>query len=149
VVAEALDRFLIGATDQALFLRRLDRLSVGQNRVLWGLEVLSQAFALFVRVWLAHTPRIPRDARRLAQASADARYRKLMDRLAEQLADSRRFADDLPRQPVADDDELGTIGRRASDELTADGASVDARPSEDGDDEPSPEAESDVDPEAP
>jgi hypothetical protein len=119
VVAEALDQFLLGTTDHALFLRRLDGLSLGQDRILWGLEVLSQALALFLRVWLAHTPRMAKDARSRARASADARYRKLMGRLSEQLADGRRFSDDLPQQTIAEDDELAVIDRQAAYELAA------------------------------
>jgi hypothetical protein len=148
VVAEALDKFLLGETDHALFLRRLDRLSLGQDRILWGLEVLSQALALLFRMWFAHTPRIPRDARSQARASADVRYRKLMDRLSAQLAGGKRFLDDLPQERIADDDELGAIRHRASDEL-ADGTSAGSSFPGDGDDDPSPHLEPDFEPETP
>ncbi|HXX67193.1 MAG TPA: hypothetical protein VEK07_08430 [Polyangiaceae bacterium] len=119
VVAESLDQFLTGTSDLSLFLRRFDRLSSRQDRTLSSLELLSQAFATFLRMWLAHTPRIPAELRSQAQASADARYRMFMERLSEQVSGGKRFIDDLPQEPIADNEELEAIARRASDEVAA------------------------------
>jgi hypothetical protein len=101
------------------------------RRLLSSHELLSQAFATFLRMWLAHTPRIPAELRRQAQASADARYRLFMQRLSEQVSGGKRFIDDLPQEPIADNEELEAIARRASDEIAA----AARRPPPDGSDE--------------
>ena len=95
-----------GTNDLALTLRRLDRLSIAIDRVLWSLDILSQAFAMFVRVWFAHTPRIPVEALSRARAHADVRYRQFMDRLGDQVSGGKRFVDDIPQERTADGDEL-------------------------------------------
>ena len=110
VVREALDQYFGGGTsDFALVLRRLDRLSRALERVHRDVEILSQAFAMFVRLWFAHTPRLPREARPAAKASAEARYRQFLDHVAERVASGKRFVDDLPQERIADDDELAAI----------------------------------------
>jgi predicted DNA-binding protein len=109
VVREALDQYFGGTGDFALVLRRLDRISRGIERAHRDLEILSQAFAMFVRLWFAHTPRLPREARPAAQSSAEARYRQFLDRVAERIASGKRFVDDLPQERIADDDELTAI----------------------------------------
>jgi hypothetical protein len=126
VVSEALQKHLDGTSDLALTLRRLDRLTRSLDRVLWSLEVVSQAFATFVRVWFAHTPRIAREARSHARAQADARYRQFMERLSEQLSGGKRFVDDLPQERIADDEELDDIRRGVSGESAGDDASSDS-----------------------
>jgi hypothetical protein len=127
VVADALERHFDGTSDFALFLRRLDRLSRGVERLERDQEIQHQAFALFVRLWLAHTPRIPGDARGAAIASAEARYRKYLDRLAENLGGGKRFVDDLPQEKIADDDELAAISRHAAEETAAGAAAPPSR----------------------
>jgi predicted DNA-binding protein len=112
-VREALERHMDGTSDLALVLRRLDRLSRGEERLQRDLELLSQAFGLFVRLWLAHTPRLPRDTRAAARASAEARYKQFLDHVAERFASGKRFVDDLPQERVADDDELAAIVEEA------------------------------------
>jgi len=111
IVSAALQQYLDGTSDLALTLRRLDRLSVAIDRVLWSLEILSQAFAMFVRVWFAHTPRIPAEARSHARAHADVRYRQFMDRVGEQVSGGKRFVDDIPQERIVDDDELEGVSR--------------------------------------
>jgi len=123
VVSEALQKHLDGTNDLALTLRRLDRLSIAIDRVLWSLEILSQAFAMFVRVWFAHTPRIPAEARSHARAHADARYRQFMDRLGDQVSGGKRFVDDIPQERIADDEELEDASQHGFGAPTRDDAS--------------------------
>jgi hypothetical protein len=69
-------------------------------------ELLAQSFGLFVRLWLAHTPRLPREDHGAAQASAEARYKQFLDHVAERFTSGKRFVDDLPQERIADDEEL-------------------------------------------
>lgn len=113
VVRAALEQYLDGTGDFALFLRRLDRNARAHERTLRDLELLSQTVAMFVRLWLAHTPRLPLDARPAAQASAESRYKQFLDRVAERVASGKRFVDDLPQERIADDGELASIAQAA------------------------------------
>ena len=113
----ALEQHIAGTGDFALFLRRLDRIARAQERTLRDLELLSQALSMFVRLWLAHTPRLPRDARPAAQASAESRFKQFLDRVAERFASGKRFVDDLPQERIADDDELAAIAQSAEADL--------------------------------
>jgi hypothetical protein len=119
VVAESLDQHLAGTSDLSLLLRRLDRLSSQQDRLLSRLELLSLAFATFLRMWLAYTPRIPAELRSQAQASAEVRYGKFMERVAEQFTGGKTFIDDLPQERIGDDQELADVARRTTEELAA------------------------------
>jgi hypothetical protein len=58
-------------------------------------ELRSQAFSTFVRLWFAHTPRVAADARAAAKASAEARYKKFLDHVAERFASGKRLGSAL------------------------------------------------------
>jgi len=108
-VVAALRQYLDGTSDAMLVLRRLDRLGRAMARNQRDVELLSEAFAVFVRVWFAHTPSIPEDGKKSARASAESRYRQFVEHVAEQFSGGRRFVDDLPRESVGDDGELVAI----------------------------------------
>src|ERR1700730_9902327 len=63
IVEGALREYLDGTGDKALLLRRLDRLDRSVARDHRDLELLSEAFAVFVRMWFAHTPRVREEAK--------------------------------------------------------------------------------------
>jgi hypothetical protein len=77
------------------------------------LEFLSEAFAVFVKLWFAHTPRISGDEKPAARMDAEGRYGEFVEHVLEQFSGGRRFLDDLPRDPIADDAELATLSREA------------------------------------
>ena len=109
VVAAAIRQYLDGTSDATLVLRRLDRLGralAGNQR---DVELLSEAFAVFVRLWFAHTPNIPEESKGSARASAESRYRRFAEHVAEQFSGGRRFLDDLPRESIGEDGELATV----------------------------------------
>lgn len=106
VAREALQQYLDGTGDTALVFRRLDRLTRALDRTERELEILSQAFGVFVRVWLAHTPRLPKDTRAAAAAGAEGRYREFLDATAARITAGKRFLDDLPQDKLADPAEL-------------------------------------------
>jgi hypothetical protein len=118
VLREALDRYLEGTTDAALLLRRFDRLGRALERLDRNLELLTQTFGMFVRLWLAHTPRLAHEARPAALAGAESRYKQFLDRVAERFASGKRFVDDLPQERIADNEELAAIADQATIERT-------------------------------
>lgn len=115
VVEAALRQYLDNASDMTLLLRRHDRLGRAHARSHRDLEILSQAFATFVRLWFSHTPPVPQDARKTAQTSGEARYRQFTSYVAEQFAAGKRFIDDLPQERIADERELASVAQAAED----------------------------------
>jgi hypothetical protein len=109
LVKSALGQYLDGTSDAALLLRRLDRLGRAVSVTQRDLEVLSQAFGVFVRLWLAHTPTVPEEAKPGARVNAENRYGRFTQHVADQFSAGRRFLDDLPREVVADDTELAPL----------------------------------------
>jgi hypothetical protein len=105
VVDAALRQYLDGMSETALLLRRLDRLGQAQARTQRDLAIHSEAFALFVKIWFAHTPTVPAEGRKAAQTVAETRYRQFVQYVAHQLSAGRRFVDDLPATALGDDAE--------------------------------------------
>ena len=55
------------------------------------LELLSEAFAMFVRMWFAHAPRIREEAKREARDLAENRYKQFVQHVAQEFSGGRRF----------------------------------------------------------
>jgi predicted transcriptional regulator len=109
LVKSALGQYLDETKDATLLLRRLDRLGRAEARTQRDLEVLSQAFGVFVRLWLAHTPTVAAEAKPGARVNAENRYGRFTQHVADQFSAGRRFLDDLPREVVAEEAELDMI----------------------------------------
>lgn len=109
VFEEAVQQYVDGVGDLALVLCRLDRLGRAGARLHRDVELLSEAFAVFVRLWFAHTPTIPEDGKAAARSTAESRYRLFVEHVGQQFSGARRFLDDLPRESVANDAELDAI----------------------------------------
>jgi hypothetical protein len=75
-------------------------------------------------MWFAQTPSIPQDARKSALASAEARFRQFLQYVAQQISRGGGFFDQLPREPLADEEELSAV--------TAEASRADAAPGEKG-----------------
>jgi hypothetical protein len=107
VVAAALhDYFEADAKDNALIMRRLDRLSRAMGRVQRGSDVHSEAFASFVQMWFAYTPELEESAKDSATRSALGRYRRFIDHVAGKVADGARLVSDVAGtepEPPSDD----------------------------------------------
>ena len=67
------EQYFEGTGDAALVFRRLDRLGRAVDRCQRDLELVAETLALFVQMWLAHTPQIPDEAKAPARTSAHAR----------------------------------------------------------------------------
>jgi predicted DNA-binding protein len=112
VVQAALGQYLDRTSDTTLILRRLDRLGRADERMQRDLELLSEAFVVWVRVWFSHAPRITDDAKEFARRTGESRFTQFMEHVAEQFMGGHRFIDDLPREVVADDAELAHLATR-------------------------------------
>jgi hypothetical protein len=100
-------------------MRRLDRLGRAGDRTQRDLELVAETLAMFIQMWLAHTPQIPDDAKTSARTSAHARFQQFVTRLAEKFSGGHRFIDDLPRECLADEAELGQAGSSTITETAA------------------------------
>jgi hypothetical protein len=120
VVHAAVGQYLDGTGDAALVMRRLDRLGRAGERTQRDLELVAETLALFVQMWLAHTPQIPDEARTSARTSAHLRFQQFVTRLAEKFS-GHRFIDDLPRECLADEADLGQARSSMSTETATPG----------------------------
>jgi hypothetical protein len=110
VVEAALRQYLDGVGDRTLLLRRLDRLGRAVERDHRDLELLTETFGVFMRLWFAHTPSISEDGKHAARMTAESRYQQFVQHVAQQFSGGRRFLDDLPRETLSDDAEIDRAG---------------------------------------
>ena len=113
VVQAALRQYFDRTSDTALILRRLDRLGRGDARAHRDLELLSEAFAVWVRLWFAHTPSVSDDAKESARRTAERRFAQFVEHVVERFTGGHRFLDDLPREVLADEVELANLAADA------------------------------------
>jgi predicted DNA-binding protein len=115
-VTSALQQRLDGTNDMTLILRRLNRLGGAIARVHRDLEVYTEAFGVFVRHALAHTPNVPEARRDEMRARAEDRYKRFLEHVVEQYSGGRRFLDDLPHETVGNDAELDELAKNVVDQ---------------------------------
>jgi hypothetical protein len=113
VVQAALRQYFDRTSDTALILRRLDRLGRADARAHRDLELLSEAFAVWVRLWFAHTPSVSDDAKEPARRTAERRFAQFVEHVVERFTGGHRFLDDLPREVLADEIELANLAEGA------------------------------------
>ena len=92
---------------EAAFSRRLDRISRQIGKLDYHIEVGNEAFALYLRRWLAVTPAMPFEANAAARADAEKRFDFFVEALARRMETGRHLADDLIR--AASEPRLGEI----------------------------------------
>jgi hypothetical protein len=103
VIENALQQYLVGSSDKDLLLRRLDRVDQALGRERHHLELLSEAFGRYLKVWFAaHSPP-PEAAKPAARKAAEADYKHFVEHLGREFARGHRFLQDL--LPVAEDEE--------------------------------------------
>jgi predicted transcriptional regulator len=85
---------------EAAITRRLDRLSRQLERLERDVAISAEAFALYVRLWLAVTPPLPDGAHAATQAKARERYDEFVAVLGRRLAKGQSIlaevSSDLP-----------------------------------------------------
>jgi hypothetical protein len=91
-VQAALEEYLDGdEKDSAVIIRRLDRLGRAVVRQQRDVEVLSEAFALFVRLWSAYQPELSATEKEAATRKGAKFYQGYLQYLSEQLASDSRL----------------------------------------------------------
>ncbi len=117
VVLAALTKYLEDANDGALIIRRLDRLSRAVSRLHRDVTVVADALAVYVQVWLAHTPRIADHQKARAEREALTRFASFTDHVAARVASGRsvmaelvRESDDPGDEPDTDEKKNGGAG---------------------------------------
>jgi hypothetical protein len=113
VIEAALRKHLDGTSDRTLLFRRLDRLDRMIERSRRDVELLSEAFAIYVQLWLAHAPPLSEEERKAARKVAETRYGQFVEHISKQFSGGHRFLDDLPREVIADDAELDAVATNA------------------------------------
>ena len=114
VVQAALRQYLDRTDDKMLLLGRLNSLGRAWDRTQRDLEIFMEGFAVYVKLWFAHTPGIPDQAKDSARRTAESRFAQFQEYLVEQVQGGRRFVDDLPREVIADEAELSRMASEAS-----------------------------------
>lgn len=126
VMRKALHRYLRPVdTDVTLLAGRVDRTLRVQARTQRDLQLLTETVAVFVKLWLAHTPAVAEPHRAVARASAEARYKQFVDYVSSQFSGGKRFVDDLPQDRVGQERELAELAESVGDapRAVADGGS--------------------------
>jgi hypothetical protein len=107
VIEDALQKHLGNESDTELLLRRLDQVkreTAGSRR---DLELLSEAFGRYMRLWFAaHTPGAGEAGKAGARAAGEAPYRQFAQHLGAQFKQGHRFIDDLPVETLGGEDDV-------------------------------------------
>lgn len=80
---------------EAAFARRLDRISRQLDKLDYHVEVGNEAFALYLRRWLAVTPAPFEEASAAERADAEKRFDYFVETLARRLEKGRRLSEGL------------------------------------------------------
>jgi hypothetical protein len=107
VTNAALLRYLEDANDVPLLLRKLERLERKLSGVRSDTDVLSEAFAVFVQVWFAHTPRLADSEKPAAEHSALQRFGEFAEHVADKIAVGASFTAGLRRADIVDEETGG------------------------------------------
>lgn len=99
VIEAAVSAFFSGDDSEAIFGRRLDRLTRQHERLEQSLTILAEALAQYVRFWIITTTPPPSDIDEAMQAKARERYgifiRAIIRRLVRGASVIREISDDL------------------------------------------------------
>ena len=82
---------------EAAFSRRLDRITRQLQKLDYHIEVGNEAFALYLRSWLAATPPPASEPSAAARAGVEKRFENFVEALARRIERETHLADDLMR----------------------------------------------------
>lgn len=96
-VVEAALRQHLDGEDSAVtrILQALDRIGRAEARLHRDIEILSEAFAIFVQLWFAYAPSIDRDGKDYARRTAASRFAQFTEDVAHSYQNGPRFLDEL------------------------------------------------------
>ena len=106
VANAAMRAYLDETTDTKLLFRRLDKHTRALTKANRDIQLMAEALSVFVKIWFAHTPRIPDSDKDNAQRYAAQRYEQFCDYVAKQISGGHYFVDDLAEDAPISDDEL-------------------------------------------
>ncbi len=101
VIEEAVGKHLGGAHNWDVLFRRLDRHTRSLERLQRDLDIMLEAYSVFVQLWFAHTPALPPSQQEGAKLEAWERFQKYTAFVAKQIASGKRFVEDLAT-PIGD-----------------------------------------------
>jgi hypothetical protein len=105
VIEDALQKHLDSKSDTELLLRRFDQVKRDMARDHRDLELLSEAFGRYMRLWfVAHVPNTAEAGRAAARGAAETQYRQFAQHLGAQFKGGHRFVDDVPIEALDGDD---------------------------------------------
>jgi hypothetical protein len=105
VIEDALQKHLGNESDTELLVRRLDLIKLDMARNHRDLELLSEAFGRYMRLWfVAHAPSTVEPGKGAARAAGETPYRQFAQQLGAQFKQGHRFIDDFPLEAFAGDD---------------------------------------------
>ncbi|SDG96410.1 CopG family transcriptional regulator [Pelagibacterium luteolum] len=100
---------------EAAFAKRLDRIDRRLDRVERDTAISVEAFALFMRSWIAATPQSPDAAQPAIRAQAAARYDRFIETLGHRLASGRTLRSEVVEDvPAAEQDDEAEASPDAS-----------------------------------
>jgi hypothetical protein len=106
VIEDALQKHLDGKSDTELLLRRFDQVKHDMARDHRDLELLSEAFGRYMRLWFAaHAPSAGEAGKAAARAAGEVPYKQFAQHLGAQFKQGHRFVDDVPAGVFAEEDE--------------------------------------------
>jgi hypothetical protein len=111
IIEDAVAKYLDDAGNTALLLRRLDRIEQALADGHRDVEILSEAFGRYMRLWFtAHVPDASQGKGFAAVASAEKAYAWFARQLAARLSEGHRFVDDLPDEAGEGDEDNSGAG---------------------------------------
>jgi predicted DNA-binding protein len=106
IIEDALRKYLDGTDDSALVLRRFDRMERALARDHRDLELLSEAFGRYMRMWLAtQAPSMAEAGMAATRGASEARYKQFAQHLGAHFAQGHRFIHDLPVEAFGREDD--------------------------------------------
>jgi hypothetical protein len=113
----AIEQYLALTSVQDVLLRRLDRIAHELSKLNTGIELLSETFATFVQLWLAHNPEIDERDKAAAQRDVVRRYQRFITFVVRTIGDERSTLLHRligTRLPLADAAELDLVRSRGA-----------------------------------
>jgi predicted DNA-binding protein len=106
VIEDALRKYLDATDDTALVLRRFDRVERALACEHRDLELLSEAFGQYIRLWFtAHAPSKAEASMAAALRAAETAYKQFANRLGAEFTKGHRFIDEVPIETSAGEDD--------------------------------------------
>jgi hypothetical protein len=106
VIEDALSKHLHNDDNTALIVRRLDRTNRELAHAQRDLELLSEAFGRYMRLWfMAHAASTTEAGKGATRGAGETQYRQFAQHLGAQFKQGHRFVHDVPVEAFGDEDD--------------------------------------------